>query len=311
MSQMKAQVDKLLTNVSQAYIPAGYISEALFPKLSVVQYSGLLGKYGKSHLRIERSIMGGRGKARRVEPIVRETQSYSVESHGLEGMVTKRDYANVEKPFDAERDETMGLTTMIWLEKEKVLGDVLANTAVLTQNTTLVGSDQYNDYAASDPIGDWVTARNAVRDGCGEFPNAAWMDEKVLNTLAYHPGVLQALGFTQARPGQLRPDELAKAMGVEKLLIAKPMYNTAKEGQSDALSPIWGKHVWFGVLPDKAMPYQRSLGYYITLASEGPRKVYKYDMDNPPGSKGIIVEDEYSHHIADVKCAYLIKNAIA
>lgn len=311
MAQLKAQVDKLLTNVSSALIPQGYVSEALLPKIAVVQSTGLLGKYGNAHLRIEHSLMGGRGKAKRVESITRSTQTYIMEQHGLEGVVTADDYRNVEKPFDAERDEVMGLSTLLWLGKEKALADSLGSTSVITQNTTLSGTAQFNDYANSDPIGKFKTARQTVRSGCGLPPNTAVMDWAVMNTLAYHPGILAALGFTYNRAGQLSEVELAKAMGVDKLLVAKAVYNSANEGQPDSIGAVWGKNIVFGYLPDAAVPYQKSLGYYLVYSDQKPRQVYKFAIDNPPNSTGIIVQDAYDMLISDVSCGYLIKNAIA
>lgn len=311
MAQLRAIVDKLLTNVSSAYVPQGYVSEAFFPKLSVVQISGLLGKYSNSHIRIQSSLVAGRGQARRVETITRASTTYLIEQHALEGIVTPDDYRNVEKPFDAERDEVMGLSTAIWLGKEKSLADTLADTTVMTQNTTLAGQAQFNDYANSDPIGTFKTARLAIRNGCGLPPNTAVMDWSVFNTLAYHPAILQALGFTHQRAGQLTEQELCKAMGVEKLLVARAVYNNSKEGQSDNLSAVWGKHIVFAVLPDKAMPYQVSLGYYVTLQDSQPRKVYKYPIYNPPASTGIIVQDHFDMLISNASAGYVIKNAIA
>lgn len=311
MAQTKAIVDKLLTNVSSMFVPQGYISEMFFPMVESVQSTGKLAKYGQSHLRIESSIIGGEGKYRRVKPITRSTTSYSIEGHGLEGIVTKDDYRNVEVPYKAEEDETLGLTTKLWLEKESVLASAMSSTAVLTQNTTLSGTSQFSDYANSDPIDKFKTARATVRSGCGVPPNAAWMDWAVWNVLAFHPGILEALGYKDNRAGSLSPDELAKAMGVEKLLIAKPIYNSAKEGQSDSLAAVWGKHIGFGVLPDRAMPYQTSLGYYVKYVGSQPRKVYKYDAQNPPESTVILVEDEYDMLVSNAAAGYLIKDAIA
>lgn len=311
MAQLTAIVDKLLTEASSAFIPKGYVSEMLLPKIGVVQKSGLLGKYGQSHLRIESTLAGGRSKYRRAEPILRQTTQYLVESHGLEGLVTEDDYANVEKPFDAEKDETLGLSTIIWLDKEKSLADTLTSTSVITQNVTLSGAAQYSDYANSNPIDDFKTARLTVRDGCGMAPDTAVMDWGVANTLSYHPGILDALGFSQNRAGQLSDAELAKAMGVKKLLIAESMYNTAKEGQTDSLSQVWGKHIVFAVAPDSPQPYQTSLGYYLFMKNRKPRRVFKFNVDNPPGAKGILVDDHYDYLLSNVSCAYLIKDAIA
>jgi hypothetical protein len=312
MAQVKALVDKLLTNVSSAYIPEGYISEEALPTLSVKQKTGKIGKYGTSHLRIVNSKMAGRGAAPRFEPIIRNVDdTYSIESHGLEGMVTEDDYSNVEEPFDAEKDEAMGLTSAIWLEKEFALSSVLQSSSVITQNQTLSGTSQLSDYTNSDPLGVFKTAQNTVLDGCGFMPNRAVISMKVFNTLRYHPAILRTLGFADARAGQLTIQEVAKALGVDILHIGKVSYEAAKLGQTSDFKQMWGNHITFYYAPKTAAKYQKSLGYLMNLQGRGPRRVFKYPVNNPPGSQGIIVQDDYSFEIMDVKCAYLVKDAIA
>lgn len=311
MSQLTAIQDQLLTNVSSIFVPEGYVSEDVLPLVTSKQKTGKLAKYGNNHLRIEHALAGGRGEYRRVEPITRSTTGFEIESHGLSGVVTEDDYSNVQVPYKAEEDETLGLSTLIWLNKENALAGTLTSTSVITQNTTLSGTAQFNDYANSDPLDKFKTARLAVRDGCGLPPNFAVMDWKVANTLAYHPGILEALGFTQNRAGQLSDQELAKALGVERLYIAKAMYNSAKEGQADVLAALWGKHIVFGVAPVKAAPYQVSLGYRVALEGRSQKRVFKSPVSNPPNSTEVLVDDAYDFLISNVGAGYLIKDAIA
>lgn len=311
MTQMKAQVDKLLTDASSASIPKDFVCEQILPTIQSAQYSGKLGKWGTNHLRIENAVKGGRGKYRRVDTRAYSTQQFLIEGHGLEGFVSKEDYRNVEQPFDAERDETIGLSTMLWLEKEKLLADTLTDTAIITQNTTLSGGSQFSDYLNSDPIGVAADARAAILSGSGAMPNVAIMDVAVWNKLRFHPAMLDALGFKQARPGGLTMDEMAQALGVDKVLYAKARYESAKEGQSSSLAPVWGKHLVFAVAPEKAEIMQTSVGYMVRLTGSAPRKVYKQDNFNPPGSSSILVEDEYDMLISNVGAAYVVKNVIA
>ena len=310
-TQMKGIFDPLLTNVSSAYIPKDCIADVLFPSLKFSQYTGKLAGYGKNHLRIENTIVAGKGKYRQVESIARTTTGFEIEGHGLEGMVSKHDYKNVVDPFDAEKDEMMGLSSILLLEKEKGLADQLGNTSVLTQNVTLSGTTQFSDYVNSVPSSVFNTAVNAIRNGCGGVANAAIMDYNVARVLRYHPKLLEILGFSQARPGGLSDSELALALGVQKVFIPNAMYNSAKEGQTAVLAPVWGKHIVLAVIPDSAQKYQISLGYNIMLEGGAPRKVYKEALFNPPGSTAILVEDEYDMLLSDVTAAYLIKDAIA
>lgn len=311
MSQMKGIVDPLLTNVSSMYVPKGCKAEEILPGLKFSQYSGLLGGYGKNHLRIESTVVGGKGKYRQVESIARTTQAFLIEGHGLSGMVTDADYKNVKDPFDAEKDETMGISTILMLEKEKALADSLGSTSILTQNTTLSGTSQFNDYTNSDPVSKIRTAKAAVRTGCGEAPNAVILEYDVAEVLRYHPQLLDMLGFKFARPGGLNDQELASVFGVKKVIVPDCKYNSAKEGQTAVLASVWGKNIVFAVIPDSAQKYQISLGYDIRLEGGSPRQVFKQSLFNPPGSTEILVEDKYDMLLADVTAAYLIKDAIA
>jgi hypothetical protein len=293
------------------YVPKGCVADEILPAVKVAQYTGKLGGYGKNHLRIENTIIGGKGKYRQVESIARTTQGFLIEGHGLSGMVSKHDYKNVSDPFDAEKDETMGLSTILMLEKEKGLADQLTSTAVMTQNITLSGSSQFSDYSNSDIVSQAKTAKAAVKAGCGDVVNTVIMDWDVAEVLRYHPQLLDLLGFKYAKPGGLTNEDLAKALNVQKVIVPNCMYNSAKEGQTAVLANVWGKHMVFAVIPDSAQKYQVSLGYNIRLDDGSPRKVYKQSLFNPPGSTEILVEDEYDMLLADVGAGYLIYNAIA
>lgn len=310
-TQMRGIFDPLLTDVSSMYQPEGCIADLLFPALKFAQYTGKIGGYGKSHLRIENSVVAGKGKYRSVESITRTTSGFEIESHGLVGMVTKRDYKNVVDPFDAEKDETIGLSSILMLEKEYSLASALGNTAVITQNTTLSGTSQLNDFTNSNPVSVFVTGKKAVRDGCGDVPNIAIMDWAVAETLRYHPQFLDMLGYKFAKPGGLTNEEIAKALGVQKVLVPDAKYNSAKEGQTAVLTNVWGKDIILAVVPDRAAKYQISLGYNIRLDGQSPRKVTKESLFNPTGATNILVEDEYDLLLSDVTAAYLVKNAIA
>lgn len=309
-SQQVAQVNKLLTQVSNKIVPEGYISEMILPEVNVVQSTGLLGAYGTSHLRIETTITTGKNKYPRVDTRQYSTQTYNITTHGLSDIITERDLVNVEQPFDAEVDTTDELTTKLWLGKEKGLADTLTDIAVLTQNVTLSGTDQYNDYANSTPIADFTTARSVVRAAVGAIPDTAIMSWEVWDVLRYHPDFLVTLGYNQARVGGLSVDEVASVLGVKRLLIGMAVYESAVEGQTSSIAAVWGKDIIFSVSPTAAAKRQISLGYRFQQFGP-PRRVFKNAITNPPNSTEILVDDSYEQLISTANAGYLIKDAIA
>lgn len=308
MAQTKALVDKLLTNVSNGIFPAGYIADKVLPDLTVKQKSGLIGQYGNSHLRASDDLIGGESQARRAEPIVRSSLTYLLETHALEGVVTADDYANVEQPYDAEADEVAGLTHLILTNKEKAFADQMMSTSVFTGRTTTPGTKYGN--SSSDPLADFKTAQNAVVDSVGMQPNAVVMSQKVFNILKYHPQLADVLGFKYNQIGSLSALDIANALNVEEVLIANAPWNTAKEGQADAISQIWADSILFYVKPKAAAKYQVSLGYSMKMGGDLGRSVFKYDLNNPPGSSGIIVQDTYQCKIVNAKAGYLLNSVL-
>jgi hypothetical protein len=312
-TQMRAQVDKLLTGVLMSFRPVGFIADQVFAQVQHTQYSGKLGKLTNAHLRIQNTLMGGKGSARRLDIIVRATDSFEIESHGLEGMVTPRDEKNVEDPFDAQKEEAEALGLALQIGKEKSLADALTSVSVVTQNQTLSGAAQFNDYVNSDPLAKFETAIAAIEDAVGVEPDTAIMNSKVRRILRRHPAIIEFIRGKVQPGAKLNDSELAEALGVERILVGGAKYNSAKEGQSDTLVNIWGNHIVFGVLPEKAQVGQVSAGYQVRLKGSSPRQVRKWSVNNPPESTAILCTDEYDLLLTSQAPGglYLIKDAVA
>lgn len=309
-TQMKAYIDKLLSGVLQSYNPEGMcIAEKIFPQVQTAQYSGKLGKLTNSHLRIQNTVMGGKGAARRVDVIVRDADSYNIESHGLEGIVTPRDIKNWDDPFDAEKEEAMGLGLGLLLGKEKSIADSLSSTSIITQNTDLSAATQFDDYANSDPLSYFKTAHQTVEDAVGMAPNVAIMNAAVRRCLRFHPAIIEFVRGKVQPGARLNDDELAAALDVDRILVGGAKYNSAKEGQTDALSNLWGNNIQFLVAPSKAEIGQISAGYYVTLKGSAPRQVRKQSVFNPPDSTQILVTDDYDY-LLNAAGVYLLANVI-
>jgi len=310
--QNVAITDKILTNTSNMLVPDGFVAEDILPVIQVKETTGKLANYGNGHLRIVTTVHTGEGGYRRIDATARGSDTYSVEDHGLQGTITKATFRNVEKPYEARLDETLNLSLALRLEKEKGLADVLTDTATITQNVTLSGNSQYNNrsHADSTPIEDFNTARDTMLDAMGASPNVAIMPEKVYNAFRMHGQLLDSLGFKYNRKGGLTGQELAMALELDKIFVAKAIYNSAKQGQTDVIAPVWGKHVVYAKIGKPALR-QKVLGFEVRLNGESPRSVTRQKNFTPVGSEEIAVTDSYDQLLLNAECAYLIKDAIA
>lgn len=311
-TQQGAIVSKLLTNVSNGYFPTGFICEEILPAYPVAQTTGKVGKYSNNHLRIVNTLHTGKGPYRQLESITVSSDNYEIEDHGLHDIITDNDMRNFETPFDAEQDSTLALTLAHFIAKEYGLASVLQNASIITQGTTLSGNAQYSElgHDDSDPIGDKIVADNAIEAATGGPSNTAIMSMKTFRYLARHKKIIGALGFTATPPMGLSKEQVAQVLQVDRVLVSDAMYNAAKEGQADNLTPIWGKHIIYARI-FKPELRQKTLGFEFRKSGTSPREVYKYTPTMPVKSRGVIVTDNYDQMILNAGCAYLIQSAIA
>lgn len=195
--------------------------------------------------------------------------------------------------------------------KEKELADAMANTSIVTQNVTLSGTDQWNDYTNSDPFDDIKTAMETVRTGSGKMPNTMIMSYGVMMTLIIHPDTIGRLpGIVKVTADNVM-DALKLAFpNIKNVWIGSAQYNSGAEGVSDTLADIWGKHFWVGYVESKPTLKSRSFGFTYQAPGQN-RQVKKLDYDHDKEGRFVRVNDKYDQKIVDNKCMYLIKNAIA
>lgn len=311
MAYLGATIDKLLTNVSRGlfYGANDFIAEKIFAPIIVKQQSGKIGYYDKEHLRIVNTVMGGRGETPRIEMGTVSDDSYYVEKHGLSGVLTEEDLVNYDKPFEAREDLMLFLLNRLLLGKEKAIADALASTAVMTAYTTLTGTDQWSDYNNSDPISDLSTGRSTIKGSSGRVPRFAVTSWEVIEKLRYHPAILENLGFTRARAGQMTINELKTALDVQELLVGTVNYNSSVMGQTDSLAALWGKHFVLYHKPLRPTKREQSLGFLVHRKDN--RKVYRDPVKSPPEAQMIQVIDNYDYIITDADCGYLVKDCVA
>ncbi len=311
-TQSGAIVNKLLTGASNGYFPTGFIAEQILPAVYVPQTTGLIGKYSNNHLRIVNTTHEGKGSYRQLEAVTVSSDSFNIEDHGIYDIITKKQMANFEKPFDAETDTALALTLAHFISKEYALASTLQNPSIITQGTTLSGNAQYNnlDHADSDPLGDKIAADNAIEAAVGGPSNTAIMSMKTFRYLSRHEKILKALGFTNYPTMGVSMAQLATILQVDRVLVSDAMYCSSVEGQTEVLSPIWGKDIIYARIFAPALR-QKTLGYEMRLTGTMPRSVSTYNPPMPVGSKGVIVTDNYDQLILNAGCAYLIQDAIA
>lgn len=310
-TQNGAIVSKLLTGVSNGYVPEGFIAEEVLPAKYVPQSTGKIGKYANNHLRLVNTLHVGKGPYRQLEAVQVSSDSYDIEDHGVFDIITKKDMVNFEDPFDAEVDTALALRLALQIGKEYALSAALRNSSIITNGVTLSGNSRYSQIAHADsqPIQDSVAAHAAIRNATGMRANVVMMSGQVFDYVSRHQQILAALGYTKLPEGGLSKDSLARVLNVERVLVGEAMYNASKEGQADDLQTIWGSDMVYARVGAPALR-QKVLGYEMRLNGDTPYETATFMPAMPRKSKGVVVTDGYDQLLLNTDCAYLIKTAI-
>jgi hypothetical protein len=305
-------LDKALSNVSNAWLNADddFIAGEIFPSVFVKQKTFKVPKYGKEGLIVPSSLARtGEAPAKRVDYSRTYDTPTVLTEKALSDVVTKDDYDQTDDPFNAESDAVEFIKSRKMLFDEKNLATILTDTAVVTQNQTLSGTDQWSDYGNSDPIDDIKTAMRAIRGSAFKLPNSMWFDWQTWLVLQDHPAVVDRLrGAAIIEVTQAMLLRLLAPYGIERILVGKAQENTGGEGLADATSPIWGKHALLGYINQTPGLKQVNGGYKFTL--ENGSYVTREEKVNPEITELVDV-DYYEHILLNDTCYYLFKNAIA
>lgn len=302
--------DIINTKVLQAYTNPDFLAEQILPVLQVTEESGKLAGLGNEHLRVYTSKRSLNDEGQhRMEFTYTSDDSYAIDYYDLEIYAAQRLQDQVQAPFDVRRDAGIVLRQALMLEREVALATALASTSIVSNNTTLSGTAQWNDFNNSDPAAVIETGRDSVQSKIGKEANSMIIQRGVLNKLKYHPLITNYFKGIATISQSMVISAIKELFELENVYVAKPIYISSKEGQTETKASVWGKHVVLFYKPSSPSLFEPSFGYQIKKIGTDMRLSYRRS-ENDTGDM-IKLETAYQDKILDANCAYLIKNAIA
>jgi hypothetical protein len=302
-------VDPMLTNVAIAYQNDAYIANLIFPYFDVKKQSGKHFVYDRGRFRLNKTLRAAGSGSNEVTLKLTTGDTYFCEDHALKQFVPDEDIDNAITPTSPLVDATENVTDMIKVDEEDALATYMANTSNLTNNVTLSGTDQWSDYTNSDPFDDIETGIQTIHSKLFVRPNTLVLGRQVWDKLKHHPDLLERVKYSQK--GVITTDLLAALVGVDRVIIAAAGKNTAKEGQTDSMGYIWGKHAWVLFINPRIAPKMITFGFSYRWKTMKVEKLRGTDEEDRKGTYVRLGDHYYDQQIVSVDAAYLIKNAVA
>lgn len=234
-------IDAALTDFSVAYIQdaGNFIAGTVFPSKPVQNRSDKFFIFNKGDWnRDDAVVKRAPGEAAPRSGFTLSTDSYSADAWWTECPLSDLVSKNADPSLMIDQVATRLVTQRMLIRRERLFATKFFTTGVWATDK-VGGTDftKWSDYS-SDPQKDIDTAKETVLINTGRMPNCLTVGFKVHNALKRHPIIKDMYKYTSS--DSITEDMIAKALELEKYVVAKASYNTANEGATAVFSLIQG-----------------------------------------------------------------------
>lgn len=302
-------IDETLVAITIAYRNQAYIADGVLPRVTVGKQEFKWWEYPIAEtFRLPDTRVGRRSQPNEIDLTATE-QTSSTEDFGLEDPIPQSDIMNAPPQHSPIDKAVMTLSDYILLDREKRCADlVFAAANYPTGNKVqLSGTDQWSDYANSDPIDDISVGL----DACLVRPNIMVVGQEVWSKLARHPKIMKAVHGNDGDTGIARRAQIAELFELDEVLVGQSRRNTAKKGQTATLARVWGKHCSLQ-FRDRNADTRGGLTFGYT--AEWGSRVAGQEPDSKIGLRGgvrVRVGESVKELIVAGQAGYFIEDAIA
>lgn len=243
-------IDAVLSNISVAYMQTQetFIASRVFPRIPVEKASAQYFKYNQEDWLRDEAAKRADATESVGSGYTLATDTYNCEVYAIHKDVGDQAVANATSPLEPVRDATNFVASRLLLRQEVDFAGKYFKAGVWANDFTGVASAptgnqfiQWSNYTNSTPLVDVDVWKESIVSKTGFEANVMVLGRAVFNALKNHPTVIDRIKYT----GRDIPttELLASLFGVDRVLVASSLVNTAKEGQAKSVSYNFGKGV--------------------------------------------------------------------
>lgn len=270
-SQSDVHVSRPLTNILTAYMQRdeNFIAMKFAPVVPVDKQTDKYFTFTKNdwlrdeaQLRADATESAGSG-------FTLSTDSYNCDVFAHHKDIGNQTLANADAPLNLERAALNFVGKKLLLRQEiQFVTDAFGTGIWGTDKTVTTTWDDAN----SDPIRDVEDGKETVLSNTGYEPNTLVLGYSVYKNLKLHPDIIDRIKYTTGVTGKtITPELLAQMFDVGRVLVAKAIKATNKEGETAATSFTHGKHGLLAYVADAPALLEPSAMYTFSWrgVSEG------------------------------------------
>ncbi len=252
--------DQLLTSIALAFKVENRVADLVAPALPVSQEDGQYSIFGKESFNVPDAHRRPKKRYKEIDWTLTKA-SYHAEEYGLEMRIDDRERRAAPSNINLDTTTVEIITENLLNVREKRVADMVRSTANITQNTTLSGTDRWDDASGGDPIGDIDAGQAIIQASYGYTANALIMGWDVWRALRSNPVIRAELLDGE----QLTAPRLAELFGVERIIVGASLYNSANLGQPEVMTDMWGTDAILAYINPRAADGRPSFAYQLRV----------------------------------------------
>jgi len=304
-------IHPFLTSIAIAYRNPRLIADDVLPRVPVGAQVFRYRKYALGDaFTVPDTRVGRKSQPNQIEFGYEEIESQT-EDHALDSPIPQADKENAPPNVNPEGKATETLADLVLLDREIRAAQLVFNEASYgpANKTTLAGTDQFSDFANSDPISVIQGALDSMilRGSILVAGRAVW------SALARHPQIVRAFNGNDGSSGMATRAFVAQLFELDQVLVGEGWLNSSKKGQTPVLSRVWGN--------DLALLYRNANadtqgggGFSFGMTGQFGTRIAGSIVDPNMGMRGgtmVRVGESVKEIVTAPDLGYLIQSAVA
>lgn len=240
-------IDVPLSNVVVGRRPEGFIADQLLPITPVSKQSDIYYKFNHGEGRRYEEGLTARAPATEAKKVHMTVSSdtYFAPNYALATDWPVEDQVNADEVLAWSESNALMLTDRLMMDYEVRVANLAVNTTNVYTVTTI--NTAWSNTTGSRPLDDMLNEKENFRQATGLMPNLAIIPEQVMTYLR-RSDQLRDIIYGD-RGGLVTEEQLASALGVNRVLVPMSQVNTFGEVETEngswSLGDVWGNHFWF------------------------------------------------------------------
>lgn len=303
-------VDAALSDISTGYRNTGYIADSIFPMVDVAKQSDKFFVWTKDFWFRNYVQLRAPGDTYPEGGLELSTDNYFADIYHLAFPINDEEAANQDEAVELEITGSEWLADQFMLNREaKIVADFF-KTGVWGTDLTLAGTDQWSDFANSDPEGDTILAQQTIQKATAAKITTTVMGKEVRDILGQHPLLLEKYKYTSA--ANLNDEQIAAALGVPSLTVGEAIDNSAQEGATFSGEYMWGKNVMYLHVTPRPGRRVPTAGYtFVWPNGAGPMTVTIQNLRDDLRDRNVLQgKHAFDQKAVGTDLGYFLENAV-